>query len=142
MNADTARPLLRSDITRRLIGLFFDVYNELGFGFLESVYQEALAVALRDAGLACDRERMVRVEFRGRSVGEFRPDLAIAEAVIVGLKVARTLAAVHNVQLMNYLRATRFEVGLLLNFGPQPQFRRFVFANERKQPGRHPRSSA
>ena len=142
MDADTARPLLRSAVTRRIIGVYFDVYNELGFGFLESVYQEAMSIALADAGLGCRREATVTVTFRGRSVGEFRPDLIVAEAVVVELKVARDLAAVHNVQVINYLRATPCEVGLLLNFGPQPQFRRFVFANSRKQSAKDPRPSA
>lgn len=142
MDADTARPLLRSEVTRRIIGVYFDVYNELGFGFLESVYQEAMSIALDEAGLSCQREATVAVAFRGRSVGEFRPDLVVADAVVVELKVARDLAAVHNVQVINYLRATRYDVGLLLNFGPRPQFRRFVFANDRKASTWRPRPSA
>jgi GxxExxY protein len=142
MNADTRRPLLRSDVTRRIIGVYYEVYNELGFGFLESVYHEALAIALDDAGLGCQRERRVDVTFRGRLVGQFRPDLVVADAVIVELKVARALSPLHNVQVINYLRATPFEVGLLLNFGPEPQFRRFAFGNHRKRNSRNPRSSA
>jgi len=134
--------MLKGEVTRRIIGVYFDVYNELGFGFLESVYQEAMAIALRDAGLGCERERIVTVTFRGHSVGEFRPDLVVGDAVVVELKVARSLAAVHNVQVINYLRATRFEVGLLLNFGPRAEFRRFVFSNDRKARRVDSRSSA
>ena len=102
--------MLSGQLTRRIIGVYYEVYNELGLGFLESVYQEALTSALRDAGLSCERERLVEVRFRGRTVGEFRPDIVVDDAVVVELKVARSLAAVHGVQVINYLRATPFEV--------------------------------
>jgi GxxExxY protein len=134
--------MLEAALTRRILGVYFEVYNELGFGFLETVYQAALTGALRSAGLRCDRERIVRVHFRGVAVGEFRPDLVVDDRVVVELKVARALAGVHDVQVINYLRATEFEVGLLLNFGPRAEFRRFVFANSRKRPCADPRSSA
>ena len=143
MDADAereSRPC--AGVTRRVIGAFYEVYNELGFGFLESVYQEAMAIALADAGMRCEREPLVSVVFRGRSVGEFRPDLVVDSAVVVELKVVRTLAAAHNVQVINYLRATRFEVGLLLNFGPTAQVRRFVVSNARKRVPHHLRPSA
>ncbi len=142
MDADTASAATGAQLTRKFIGVYYAVYNELGFGFLESVYQEAMAIALTDAGLRCDRERLISVVFRGRSVAEFRPDLIVADAIVVELKVARTLAAIHNVQLLNYLRATPFEVGLLLNFGPEAQVRRFAFSNERKTARTDPRPSA
>jgi GxxExxY protein len=142
MNADESTAAGSSQVTRQIIGVFYGVYNELGFGFLESVYQESMAIALADAGLPCERERQITVSFRGRSVGEFRPDLVVADAVIVELKVARTLAAVHHVQVINYLRATPFELGLLLNFGPQPQIRRIAFSNHRKRLRPDLRSSA
>ena len=134
--------MLRGELTRRIIGVYFEVYNELGFGFLESVYQEAIAIALSEAGLPCSREQVVTVWFRGRSIGEFRPDLVVGGAVVVELKVAQSLAAVHNVQVINYLRATPFEVGLLLNFGPRTEFRRLVFSNHRKVQRINSRSSA
>ena len=142
MNADAPSAAARPQLTRAIIGVFYDVYNELGFGFLESVYLEAMAIAIGDAGMPCVRERRITVSFRGRSVGEFRPDLIVADSVIVELKVARTLAPIHHVQVINYLRATPFELGLLLNFGPEPQIRRIAFSNERKLRGRHLRSSA
>ena len=143
MNADDPRetgPF--AGLTRRIIGVYYDVYNELGFGFLESVYHEAMTIALADAGLPWQREPVVTVRFRGRAVGDFRPDLVVDETIVVELKAARALAAVHNVQVLNYLRATPYEVGLLLNFGPEPQVRRLVFGNDRKARPPGLRSSA
>jgi GxxExxY protein len=123
---------LHSELTDRIIKQFYDVYNELGFGFLESVYEEAMTRALRTAGLAVKRQAVVPVLFRGEQIAEFKADLVVSESVIVELKAARTLEPSHESQLLNYLRATTVEVGLLLNFGPHPQVRRLVFSNQRK----------
>jgi GxxExxY protein len=124
--------LKHSDITDAIIGSFYEVYNELGQGFLESVYREAMMLVLASKGLDVEREKTVEVQFRGKSVGLFRTDLVVADAVIVELKVARAIDAVHEAQLLNYLKATRFEVGLLLNFGNRPQFRRMRLDNHLK----------
>jgi GxxExxY protein len=120
------------DVAGSVIGVFYDVYNELGPGFLESVYQEAMALALRQAGLSVRRQVAVDVVFRGLSIGTFRADLLIAGELLVELKAVRTIEQAHLAQVLNYLRATRLEAGLLLNFGPRPQFKRVVYSNGRK----------
>jgi GxxExxY protein len=134
MNADQ-RGLRNEELTKKIIGVFFDVYNELGHGFLESVYSEAIAIALTAIGLYVERQVAIPVWFRGRQIGDFRADLLIEETVILELKAARALDPAHEAQLLNYLRATEIEIGLLLNFGPKPEFKRLVY-NSRKH---HPR---
>lgn len=124
--------LRHSEITEKVIGVFYDVYNELEYGFLESVYQESMAIALSDAGLRVEREVLVPVFFRGKSVGDYRADLVVNGVVIVELKTAKALESAHEAQLFHYLRATEIEVGMLLNFGPKPQFKRIAFDNEPK----------
>lgn len=130
------------EVTEKIIGVFFEVYNELGHGFLESVYEQAMVIALGQAGLAVKVQVPIAVYFRGRPVGDFKADLLVEDAVLVELKAARALEASHEAQLLNYLRGTAIEVGLLLNFGPKPEFKRMVFDNERKQISANPRSSA
>jgi GxxExxY protein len=125
--------LKHSDLTDKIIGVFYDVYNELGYGFLESVYEEALVIALRDTGLAVSRQIPIPVWFRGRQVGEFRADILVDHKVLLELKSARVLERAHEAQLLHYLKATEIEVGLLLNFGSRPQFRRLLFDNQRKK---------
>jgi GxxExxY protein len=138
MNTDQIREengqgrLKHSRITDVIIGSFYEVYNELGQGFLESVYREALTLALRSKGLTVEQEKTVEVCFRGHVVGIFRTDLVVENVVIVELKVARGLGAIHEAQLLTYLKSTRFEVGLLLNFGNRPQFRRMRLDNSFK----------
>jgi len=131
MNTDE-HGLKHSALTEPIIGVFFDVYNELGSGFLESVYTEALALALHQAGLSVQREIPLAVCFRGRIVGRFRADLVVGGAVLVEAKACPRLHSRHEAQLLNYLRATVMEVGLLLNFGPRPQFKRLLYDNPRK----------
>lgn len=134
------RPRLLADgLTRRVIGSFFDVYNELGYGFLESVYRESLARALRASGLHVGQEVELRVHFRGAPVGSFRADLIVAHLLVVETKAVERLADAHRAQLRNYLRATDLEIGLLLNFGPLPSFQRLLFTNDRKR--RNPSAS-
>jgi GxxExxY protein len=120
------------DVARSVIGVFYEVYNELGPGFLESVYQDAMGLALQQAGLSVARQVAVDVVFRGLCVGTFRADLLIAGELLVELKAARTIDQAHLAQVLNYLRATRLEAGLLLNFGPRPQFKRVVYSHGRK----------
>lgn len=125
--------LKHSELTEKIIGVFYDVYNELGHGFLESTYAEAMVVALEEAGLKVAREVGVPVWFRGRRVGQYFADRLVNNAVLLELKTARTLESAHEAQLLHYLRATDIEVGLLLNFGQRPQFRRLLFDNPRKK---------
>ena len=133
------RRLLEERLTRRILRGFFDVFNELGAGYLESVYSSSLAIALTDAGLVVRREVELPVFFRGRRVGDFRADLVIEERVIVEVKAGRALEPAHDAQLDNYLRASGIEVGLLLHFGHQPKFRRRVCQNFRDRIRVHPR---
>jgi GxxExxY protein len=125
--------LKHAELTDKIIGVFYDVYNELGHGFLESTYAEAMVVALEEAGLAATREVAVPVWFRGRKVGQYFADLLVNNVVLLELKAGRTLESAHEAQLLHYLRATEIEVGLLLNFGSRPQLRRLLFDNERKK---------
>jgi GxxExxY protein len=125
--------LKHSDLTDRIIGVFYDVYNELGHGFLESTYAEAMVIGLGDAGLTVAREVPVSVWFRGRKAGQYFADLMVEGTILLELKATRTLEPAHEAQLLHYLRATDVEVGLLLNFGLRPQFRRLLFDNARKK---------
>jgi GxxExxY protein len=125
--------LKHSELTEKIIGVFYDVYNELGHGFLESTYAEALVVTLEESGLTTAREVPVPVWFRGRRVGQYYADLIVDGVVLIELKAARALDSAHEAQLLHYLRATEVEVGLLLNFGLRPQFRRLLFDNDRKK---------
>lgn len=131
MNADE-RVFKHEDLTRQIIGAFYEVYNELGFGFLESVYREAMALVLRSLGLHVEKEFCLEARFRGQVIGGFKADLLVSGRVIVELKAVRTLDRSHEAQTLNYLRAGVLEVALLLNFGPKPQVRRLAFANHRK----------
>jgi GxxExxY protein len=128
------KPALKfGDLTEKVIGVFYAVYNELGNGFLESVYEESLAIALRDVGLQVQQQLAIPVSFRGHCVGEFRADIAVENTLLLEIKTARALDAIHEAQLLHYLKATPFEIGLLLNFGPRPQFRRLILDNIEKQ---------
>jgi GxxExxY protein len=131
MNTDL-NCLKHQDLTQRIIGVFFSVYNELGTGFLESVYVEALALALQDAGLNVEREMPLSVHFRNRGLGQFRADLVVGGAVLIEAKACNCLQAAHEAQVLNYLRATVLEVGLLVNFGPRPTIKRLLFENTHK----------
>jgi len=131
MNADT-RGLKHKELTETIIGVFFEVYNELGHGFLESVYEKAFEVALASKGLDVRRQIQVSVWFRGQKVGDFVADVLVNQSVLLELKAARALDSSHEAQLLNYLRATEIEVGLLFNFGIKPEFRRLAFDNSRK----------
>lgn len=120
------------EVTEAVIRVFYEVYNELGHGFLESVYEEAMARVMQNKNIAVKRQHPLPVWFRGEVIGDFRADLIVEDRVIVELKAAKALDASHDAQLLNYLRASRIEVGLLLNFGPAPRIRRLAFSNEHK----------
>lgn len=125
--------LKHKDITDKISHAFFKiVYPALGFGFLEKVYENAMVIALRQMGLKVEQRVKIVVYFAGQVIGEYFADLVVEGCVIVELKAVQNLSDEHEAQLLNYLRATPYEVGLLLNFGPQPRFRRKVFDNERK----------
>ena len=120
------------ELTGKIIGVFYDVYNELGHGFLESVYQKSLGLALQAIGLQVCWPISIPVWFRGHQVGYFEGDMLVERSVLLELKAVRALDGSHQAQLLNYLRATDIEVGLLLNFGVKPEFKRLLFDNSRK----------
>jgi GxxExxY protein len=125
--------LKHKEITDKILHSFYKiVYPELGYGFLEKVYENAMAIALLGMGLKVQQQEKISVYFQKNLVGEYFADLLVDGLVIVELKAVSHLLNEHEAQLLNYLRATPYEVGLLLNFGPKPEFRRKVFENERK----------
>lgn len=128
MNAD----LKHRELTQKIIGVFYEVYNELGHGFLESVYQKSLILALNEAGLTVHSPVDIPVWFRGQRVGDFEADVLVEKCVLLELKAAHSIHSSHQAQLLNYLRATDIEIGVLLNFGVKPEFKRLVFDNLRK----------
>ncbi|MBA3693762.1 MAG: GxxExxY protein [Acidobacteria bacterium] len=125
--------LKHRDLTDKIIGTFYEIYNELGFGFLESVYENALLIALTEKGIKVGQQIPIPVWFRGKKIGDFVADLIVGDSVIIELKAVRTIQDAHKAQLLNYLRATEIEVGLLLNFGQRPEFKRLAFDNQRKK---------
>ena len=129
------------DLTQEIIGVFYEVYNELGCGFLETVYREAMRLALKQADLHAVSEVPIQVRFRGELVGIFRADLIVNDTVLIELKACEALAREHESQTLNYLRATNIEVALLMNFGPTPRFKRLVMDNELKKRNRKSVSS-
>ena len=135
--------LLHSELTEKILGVYYDAYNEIGHGFLESAYNNCMLFALTNAGISVRREVPVPVYFRGQNVGQFKADLVVNNSVLIELKAVQNLDRSHEAQVMNYLRATELEAGLLLNFGsPKPQFRRIVFENSNKKIRVYPRASA
>ena len=124
---DCRSDLQYGEITEKIIGCAFEVINELGTGFLESVYEKALAIALHDKGFRVQCQHPLHVHFRQRIVGEFYADFVVEGKVIVELKAAKAIAPEHQAQIINYLKATGIEVGLLINFGnPKLEFKRFT----------------
>ena len=121
-----------TEVTGEIIGAFYQVYNALGYGFLEKVYENALAIELQERGLKVEQQKPIHVYYNNHVVGDYYADLIVNDLIIVELKAGRTLAKEHKAQILNYLKATHYEVGLLLNFGPQPQHKRFAYNNENK----------
>ncbi len=121
-----------SELTGKIIEVFFDVYNVLGYGFLERVCENALALRLRRAGMSVVQQQPIPVYFDGQLIGEYFADLVVNDLVIVELKAVKELVDEHEAQLLHYLRATQYEVGLLLNFGPSPKVVRKAYDNQRK----------
>lgn len=125
--------LLHKDITDKIIKAFYKVYNELGYGFLEKVYENALFLELTALGLTCEKQKPIKVYYDRQTVGEYFSDMIVNDYVILELKAAEMLVKEHEFQLINYLKATEIEVGLLLNFGRKPTFKRKLFTNDKKK---------
>jgi GxxExxY protein len=125
--------ILHEKTTNKIISAFYHVYNELGYGFLEKVYQNALYLELTSRGFSVIPQKQINVYFKGTKVGEYFSDMIVDNIVILELKTKECIAPEHEAQLLNYLKATEIEVGLLLNFGLDPQFKRKIFTNDRKK---------
>ena len=124
--------MLHEEITRAVIGAFYEVHKVLGFGFLEKVYENALVVALRERGLRVWQQAPITVFFHGVPVGEYFADVVVEDRVILELKVAEKFNPRDVPQLLHYLRASSIEVGLLLNFGQEAHFKRVILTNDKK----------
>lgn len=124
---------IHSDLKKKIIGAAYDVFNELGFGFLESVYENALEQVLIGNGHSVSRQSAIPVYFRGEKIGDYRADLIVDRKVIIELKAIQNLHPAHEAQLINYLRTTTVEVGLLFNFGEKLEIKRKVFSNSKKR---------
>ena len=122
-----------AELTEQIIGAFYAVYSVLGYGFLENVYVKALMIELQKRGLKVRDELPIHVYYDGQLIGEYFADIVVNELVILEIKAAKALAAEHEAQLLNYLKATPYEVGLLLSFCPKPETKRRAFDNDRKE---------
>jgi GxxExxY protein len=121
-----------SAVTDAIICCFYNVYNKLGYGFLEKVYENALAIEMENLGISSAAQHRITVHYEEQIVGEYFCDLFVENKVIIEIKATRNLLPEHDAQLLNYLKATDIEIGLLLNFGPKPEVRRKAFSNNRK----------
>lgn len=120
------------ELTEKIIKIFYRVYNKLGYGFLEKVYENAMMVEFKREGISILPQSPLRVFYENEVLGEYFADMLIDNKVIVEIKAAKSLAAENEAQLLNYLKATDIEIGLLLNFGPKPEIKRKIFDNDRK----------
>jgi GxxExxY protein len=127
-----SQDLKYKEVTEKILDIYFRVYNRLGYGFLEKVYENAMMIEFEKEGLSATAQYPLSVRYDGRVVGEYYADILVGDKVILEIKAARSLGPENEAQLLNYLRATDIEVGLLLNFGPEPEIRRKVFDNARK----------
>ena len=121
--------MIEEKLTGRIIQVFYKVYNTLGYGFIESIYHNAMIIELTNTGFEVETETPIAVHYNGRVVGTFAADIVVDDKVILELKAKEKLVEAHEAQLTNYLRATEIEIGLLLNFGKQPEFKRKFFSN-------------
>ncbi|MBC8392895.1 MAG: GxxExxY protein [Deltaproteobacteria bacterium] len=125
--------MLHSELTDKIIRAFYKVYNTLGYGFMEKVYENALIIELQKMGLNIIQQQKLKVYYDSQIVGEYFTDIIVNDLVIIELKAAESISNEHKNQLINYLKATEIEVGLLLNFGKIPEFKRVIFTNDRKK---------
>ena len=124
---------LYSRLTSIVIKKFYNVYNELGFGFLEQVYQNALYFELIEAGLYMETQKEIDVYYKDKVVGKYYADMLVNDVLVLELKAVEHIIEAHELQLINYLKATDLEIGLLLNFAKQPAVRRKIFTNDKKK---------
>lgn len=121
------KTLKHSELSKKIIAAAYNVHNELGHGFLERVYKNALAIELEEAGLKCSREVPLKVSYHNRIVGDYYADIIVEDKIVVEVKAVNKLDSIHEVQLVNYLKATGLNVGLLINFGQSVEVKRRIF---------------
>ncbi len=119
-------------LTEQIINIFYKVYNTLGYGFLEKLYESAMMIEFKMAGISAFSQFPIKVHYNKEVIGEYYADILVDDIVIVEIKASRNLALEHEAQLLNYLKATDIEVGLLLNYGPKPEIKRKVMDNHKK----------
>ncbi len=124
--------LLNQSITNTILKVYYEVYNELGHGFLEKVYQNAMYLEVKARGLKVESQKEIKVYFKQQLVGEYYSDLILENKVIIELKATEVLMNAHVAQTINYLKATPIEIGMLLNFGSEPEFKRLIYTNNKK----------
>lgn len=124
--------LFHNELTSLILKTYYEVYNELGYGFLEKVYQNALLIELKNKGLEVTPNKKIKVYYKGENVGDYYADIIVNDTVVLELKASEYIIDQFENQLLNYLKGTDCEVGLLLNFGKKPEFRRKIYENKRK----------
>ncbi|MBW1861437.1 MAG: GxxExxY protein [Deltaproteobacteria bacterium] len=131
MNADY-QDFKHEELTENIIQIFYRVYNKLGYGFLEKIYENALMIEFKKEGISAVPQHAINVSYEGEIIGEYYADILVEKKVIVEIKATRHLVKENEAQLLNYLKATDIEVGLLFNFGVKPEIKRKAFDNLRK----------
>ena len=121
-----------SDLSDKIIKVFYEIHNELGYGFSERVYQKALGIALRQIGLKVEEQLPIKIYFRGQEIGEYFADMVVNDVILIELNAVGQIVEEHEAQLLNYLKSTKIEVGYVMNFGKSAVFKRKVLDNERK----------
>lgn len=124
---------LHKKLSDSILKIYYEVYNQLGYGFLERVYQNAMYLELKSQGYNVEAQKPIKVIYKNQIVGEYYADLLVEGSIILELKACECLMDAHKAQLLNYLKATKIEIGLLLNFGEEPEFKRFIYTNDRKK---------
>ena len=124
--------ILHQELTKSIIKIFYEVYNELGYGFLERVYQNAMYYELKVNGFKVEAQKKIKVYYKEIEVGDYFADIIVNDLIILELKAQQDLVEANEFQLINYLKSTSCEVGLLLNFGKKPEFVRKIYQNNRK----------
>lgn len=128
---------LHKELTEKIISAFYRVYNKLGYGFLEKVYEKAFIYELNKSSIKCESQFPIKVYYDNEIVGDYYADIVVENKVIIEIKTSEKLCEQHEYQLLNYLKATNIEIGLLFNFGKKPQISRKIFSNDRKKIKKH-----
>ena len=124
---------LHKSLSDSILKIYYEVYNELGYGFLEKVYQNAMYFELKSQGFKVEAQKQIKVYYKSQMVGEYFADIIVEDLITLELKACECLMDGHQAQLLNYLKVTKVEIGMLLNFGTEPEFKRLIYTNDRKK---------